>query len=58
MMLDWVESGAAGNFYSSLISPITKSQYFRQNIHGQLWQGVEDYDGLVGAGDNSFGDGD
>jgi hypothetical protein len=57
-MLDWVESGAAGNFYSSLISSITKSQYFRQNIHGQLWQGVEDYDGLVGAGDNSFGYGD
>jgi hypothetical protein len=37
---------------------ITGSKYLQKNIYGQLWQGVEDYDGLVGAGHDSFSNGD
>jgi hypothetical protein len=37
---------------------INKSEIFPEKINERLWQGVEDYDWLVGARDDGFGDGD
>jgi hypothetical protein len=39
------------------VTAISKSE-ISSEIQGQLWQGIEDYHGLVGARHDSFGDGD
>jgi hypothetical protein len=40
------------------ITAISKAEYLPQELHKQLRQRVEDYDRLVGAGHDRFGDGD
>jgi len=44
-------------FLVSLDSGSLSQYIFRKKIYGVLWQGVEDYHGLVGAGYDRFGDG-